>query len=137
MPPNRLPIVSTTPPRISTAAVPPTSATIAPGTRGMKRRSRIIRTSADAPKAIAGGEAVPAACASADIRAANSDGTAASRSPKKSRSWVLAISTAIPLVKPMTTGRGMYLTDAPMPVTPRMTRMTPAIIVHMSRPSTP
>ncbi len=59
------------------------------------------------------------------------------RSPRKSRICVLAIRTAMPLVKPMTTGRGMNLTAAPMPVTPSMTSITPAIIVHMNRPSTP
>ena len=34
------------------------------------------------------------------------DGSDAIRSPKKSRIWVLAISTAMPLVNPTTTGRG-------------------------------
>ena len=38
-----------------------------------------------------------------------SSGIAAIRSPKKSRICVLAMSTAMPLVKPTTTGRGMYL----------------------------
>ena len=47
------------------------------------------------------------------------------------------MSTAMPFVKPTTTGRGMKRTAAPMPVNPRTTSMTPAIIVHMNRPSTP
>lgn len=72
------------------------------------------------------------------MRAMNSPGTASSSvMPKKSLSWVLAITSAMPLVKPMTTGRGMNLTAVPVPVSPMMTRMTPAIIVHMKRPSTP
>ena len=50
---------------------------------------------------------------------------------------MLAISTAIPLVKPTTTGRGMNWTAAPMPVTPSTTSRTPAIMVHMKSPSTP
>ena len=52
-------------------------------------------------------------------------------SPRKSRIWVLAISTAIPFVKPMTTGRGMNRIALPLFVKPRMMRITPAIIVHM------
>ena len=40
--------------------------------------------------------------------------------PKKSLICVLAIRTAIPLVKPITMGRGMNFTAVPMPVTPRI-----------------
>ena len=43
----------------------------------------------------------------------------------------------MPPVKPMTTGRGMNRTAVPVPVSPMTTSMTPAIIVHMNRPSTP
>jgi hypothetical protein len=117
--------------------VPANSATIAPGTRGSSRRSTIITDSATAPNAVAAGDQVPKCAASAAIRALNSDGTAAICSPKKSRICVLAISTAIPLVKPMTTGRGRYFTAVPMPVRPRTTSSTPAIIVHMNSPSMP
>jgi len=34
-------------------------------------------------------------------------------------------------------GRGKYFTMVPMPVTPRSTSKTPAIMVHMNRPSIP
>jgi len=74
---------------------------------------------------------------SATIRGQNSPGTDPRSTPKKSRSCVLAMSTAIPFVKPITTGRGMNLTADPIPVRPMTTSMTPAIIVHMNRPSTP
>ena len=57
--------------------------------------------------------------------------------PKKSRICVLAIRTAMPLVKPMTTGRGMYFTAVPRPVMPSSIRITPAISVHMNSPSRP
>jgi hypothetical protein len=50
---------------------------------------------------------------------------------------VLAISTAIPLVKPTTTERGIKRTADPMPVKPMMTSIAPAMTVHMKRPSTP
>ena len=43
----------------------------------------------------------------------------------------------MPFVNPTTTGRGMKRTAVPVPVTPRMTSMTPAIIVHMKRPEMP
>ena len=43
----------------------------------------------------------------------------------------------MPLVKPSTTGRGMNFTAAPSPVAPMTNSSTPAIMVHMNRPSTP
>ena len=70
------------------------------------------------------------------MRPMNSPGTSIVR-PRKSRSCVLMITTAMPLVKPMTTGRGMYLTAVPVPVSPMITSITPAISVHMNSPSTP
>ncbi len=57
--------------------------------------------------------------------------------PKKSFTCVLAIRMAMPLVNPMTMGRGINFTAEPMPVRPMITRMTPAITVHMNKPSTP
>ena len=71
------------------------------------------------------------------MRGQNSPGTTFKSRPKKSRICVLAISTAMPFVKPTTTGRGMNFTAEPMPVRPMTTSITPAIIVHMNRPSTP
>ena len=43
----------------------------------------------------------------------------------------------MPLVNPMTTGRGMYFTAVPRPVMPRRIKITPAMSVHMNRPSRP
>ena len=43
----------------------------------------------------------------------------------------------MPFVNPTTTGRGMNFTAVPKPVAPKTTSRTPAIIVHMNRPSTP
>ena len=71
------------------------------------------------------------------MRAANSPGTLSMCSPKKSLICVLAMITAMPLVNPTTTGRGMNFTAFPRPVMPRNTSITPAISVHMYRPSTP
>ncbi len=86
---------------------------------------------------VASGENVRACAASAAMRGPNSPGTSFRSMPKKSRSWVLAIRTAMPFVKPTTTERGMNRTAAPMPVSPITTSMTPAIMVHMNNPSTP
>ena len=43
----------------------------------------------------------------------------------------------MPLVKPITTGRGMYFTAVPRPVMPSSISITPAINVHMNSPSRP
>src|SRR5579864_3126573 len=45
--------------------------------------------------------------------------------------------TAMPFVNPTTTGRGIYFTAVPRPVTPKMTSITPAMSVHMNKPSSP
>ena len=67
----------------------------------------------------------------------NSLGTVADESPKKSLICVDAISTAIPLVNPMVTDRGMNRTAVPRPVSPITIRITPAMAVHISKPGTP
>lgn len=60
------------------------------------------------------------------MRAKNSPAPAATCRPKKSLICVETIRSAIPLVKPMTTGRGMNFTADPSPVNPRTSRMQPA-----------
>ncbi len=72
----------------------------------------------------------------ASMRGQKSLGISA-RSPRKSLIWVLAINTPMPLVNPTTTGRGMNFTAEPIPVAPSTMSRTPAIIVHMKRPSRP
>ena len=64
-------------------------------------------------------------------------GTSPVFSPRKSLICVEAISSAMPLVKPMVTGRGMNLTAAPRPVSPMTMSIAPAIIVTSARPATP
>ena len=76
-------------------------------------------------------------CTMLCILAKNSPGTLSICNPKKSLICVLAMSTAMPFVNPITTGRGMNLTAVPKPVAPKIIRSTPAIIVHMNRPSMP
>ena len=71
------------------------------------------------------------------IRARNSLGTGGVFMPKKSLIWVEAISSAMPLVKPIVTGRGMYLTAAPRPVKPMMSSRKPAMIPTSAKPPSP
>jgi hypothetical protein len=80
---------------------------------------------------------VGAAAARAFMRSQNSLGTLSRCSPMKSLIWVLTMSTAMPLVKPITTGRGINLTAVPMPVAPRMTNIIPAMTVHINSLSMP
>ena len=120
-----------------TTTVPPTSATIVPGTP-LRHDSRQNQDRATTPaRGRRAGSIVPSAGVAMRSRSANSPAPLGHAQPRKSLICVLAMSTAMPLVKPTTTGRGMNRTAVPMPVAPSTTRMTPAIIVHMNRPSTP
>ena len=135
--PNRDPMVGTSSSSAIVAAVASTRATMGAGTRGANR-GRITSTASEpSPRAVAIGEIVGSARAASISRGRNTPLGCAKSSPRKSLIWVLAISTAMPLVNPITTGRGMYRTADPSPVTPSSRIITPAIIVHMSRPSTP
>jgi len=90
----------------------------------------------DTVNAIVAGSASGMASPSARIRAKNSLGGWTCR-PSASLICVVAMSRAMPFVKPTTTGRGMNFTAWPSPVTARNTRMTPAIIVTIIRPEGP
>ena len=64
-----------------------------------------------------------------------SAGTSVRRSPKRSRIWLVKMMTAIPAVKPVTTGSGIYLIQVPKRSSPAMIRIAPAIAVASSSPS--
>ena len=118
MPPNFEPIVSTGRLNAATASVPTTSATIEPGTRGNHRGDQQHeRQRADGEgergRIRSGHRRAPAAA----MRAKNSLGGSPMPRPKKSLICVEAMSSAMPLVKPSTTGRGMNFTACPSPVT--------------------
>ena len=137
MPPKRVPIVSTGSFSKTTSAVPANSATMYPGTRFTKRIKIRITTRANTPRPVSKGENVRKFRARISIRARNSPGTLSTLRPKKSLICVLAMMTAMPFVNPTTTGRGIYFTAVPRPVMPRMTSITPAMSVHMNKPSRP
>ena len=77
-------------------------ATIAPGMRvESMRQASMVATVANATM-VACDDQEGKLAANAFMRNQNSPGTVRSCNPKKSLIWVLAISTAMPLVKPMT-----------------------------------
>src|SRR5229473_8120586 len=137
IPPNRVPIVSTGNLKRKTATVAPSMATIGPGMRLETARHSNKTATVQLATSPARGVQVGEATASAFNRNQNSPGTLCKCKPQKSLIWVLAINTAIPFVKPSTTGRGINFTAEPMLVTPNTTSSTPAIIVHMKSPSMP
>ena len=72
------------------------------------------------------------------MRGTSSAGTGSDNGiPSRSLICVLAMTSAMPLVNPMTTGLGMNRTAVPVPVKPMITSSTPAIMVHMNKPSMP
>jgi hypothetical protein len=104
----------------------------------MSRFHTMMSASTPAATSVVGSDAVSACIVSSAILGTSSPGTGpCSVIPKKSLICVLAMTSAMPLVNPMTTGLGMKRTAVPDPVSPMITRTTPAIIVHMNKPSTP
>ena len=117
--------------------VAPSIATIGPGMRFERTRHSNMVATVAAASTVAVSDHVGELAARAFMRRQNTPGTFSSCNPKKSLICVLAIRTAMPLVNPMTTGRGRNFTPVPMPVAPMTTSRIPAITVHMNRPSTP
>ena len=127
--PNRDPMVSTGRRNSATASVPSTSATIVPGMRAESFGTPSTTASVATASPALNGENCGSACATSISRGRNTpDGCAIGR-PKKSLICVLAISTAMPFVNPITTGRGMKRTAVPIPVTPSSKISTPAMSV--------
>src|SRR5580700_10434936 len=137
MPPNRVPMLSTGRRQTTTIKVAATSTTIEPGTRFTNLRKSKITTTDDAANTAEGVENVCRWLKSACTRPTKSPGTFPIFKPKKSLICVLAIKTAMPLVKPTVTGRGMNFTIDPSPLRPSTKSITPAIIVQTSSPLSP
>jgi hypothetical protein len=100
-------MVSSGSPAPHPTAVAANSTTTVPGTRRVTRDRPKITASEATAVTVAAGEKVAAWAASASIRPRNSPGSCGTWSPKKSLICVLAMITAMPFVKPITTGRGM------------------------------
>ena len=73
----------------------------------------------------------------ADIFSTKSDGGFSNFRPKKSFICVEKITTAIPFVKPIVTGLGMYFMTEPIFISPMANNIRPAIIVHIKRACSP
>ncbi len=177
MPPNRVPMVSTSRRNSATAREPATSITMGPGKRVRNWRPRRIvldsarscsaasssivvfaapRLSASSasppvvidfghshrmarqpvPTATVTGSTAPMLAAMVRRRVKNSSGIAIP-SPAKSLTWKSRISTAMPLVKPMTIDMGMKRMSPPRRPRPIASSRTPAAIVHTTRLATP
>jgi len=137
MPWKRVSIVATARPRVCAAAVPATSATMVPGMRVLSVAHRISASSVQTPRPAVMASVVGSARPISSMRPTKSSGIRGMVRPRNSRSCVVAMMTAMPLVKPTTTGRGMKRMALPMPARPSSTSITPAIIVQMNRPGTP
>mmetsp|Transcript_7068 Transcript_7068/g.30132 ORF Transcript_7068/g.30132 Transcript_7068/m.30132 type:complete len:255 (+) Transcript_7068:2592-3356(+) len=120
MPPKRLPMVSSGRASPAVASVAPASAMTVPGSSAIARRQPVSgrsaamflgqsSTTAMQATAIAGaaGFSVAAWSATAPIWPKKSAGIWAIRNPSRSFSWASAISTAMPLVKPVTMATGI------------------------------
>ena len=94
-------------------------------------------TSAPTPSAAATGDHVPSAWPISIMRGRNTPDGFSMCSPSRSRTCVLAMSSAMPFVNPTTTDRGRKRTAAPSPVRPIITSARPASNVHMYSPSSP
>ena len=146
IPPKRLPIVSTGSFSSQTASVAATSATIDPGigvslpanwmplpSLGMKNCQMMMMASEHSAIPSATGFTVCKVAPSVDSIPKKSAGMAATRSPMKSLTCDSAISTAMPLVKPITTAIGMNRIRVPSLNNPIRNSSTPDIAVAMIR----
>ena len=150
MPPKRLPMVSTGQCPSATPVVASTNTTIEPGTSARRVSAGCRRPSAGRAnchstsrprQAKANKVAVPlklgrAACSVASMPK-KSAGILLVRRPKKSLICDNAISTAMPLVKPITTATGMKRTRVPSLNRPIANSITPDMAVAMIRLARP
>lgn len=136
--PNRLPSVAMSRCKADTMMVPRNTATMEAGTRAPHFAGHSLMNST-VPKASArDGQFVSPRCSARKTTfSRNSAGTPVTSSPRKSFTCVLKMYTAMPAVKPITTGSGMYLIITPSRATPIAIRISPAIKVQTIRFSGP
>ncbi|OQC10236.1 MAG: hypothetical protein BWX79_01346 [Alphaproteobacteria bacterium ADurb.Bin100] len=150
MPPKRLPMVSTLRFSSHTASVARTRATIDPGIGvsfpvnwmplpilGMKNCQMTMMASEASATANAAGLKVCSAEPSVDSMPKKSAGMLVTCRPRKSLTCDSAISTAMPLVNPITTAIGMKRISVPSLNRPIRNSSTPDIAVAMMRLASP
>ena len=133
--PNREPMVSTGRSASATIADVTATAAISPGNFGATRRKTTISTMVPRPIRAEAAENVGRAAHSTSILLRNSAGTSATLSPKRSFSWLVAMITAMPIVKPFMTGSGTRRMRFPARKYPAISKIRPAMNVAMTRPS--
>jgi len=135
MPPKREPIVSTGRPSIATPAAAATTAIRKAGSFGASLRIATMATSDSRATATVAGETVSRASQNACHFARKLPGTLSSDRPNRSRIWLEKMMTAMPAVKPVTTGSGMYLIQVPRRARPATTSIAEAMNVASTSPS--
>ena len=135
--PKREPMVSTGSCSQAASSEASTTAIRKPGARGAKRRRPKISSMLPAAMPVAQTFTEPKPPASALILGTNSAGRSCRPRPKKSLSWLLKMITAMPAVKPVISGCGMYFINVPTFISAAAIRISPAMIVASSRPSMP
>jgi hypothetical protein len=108
-----------------------------PGSFGANRRSSRMTASEPAAMVTVATSRLGIARTYATHFAMKSAGTASICSPSRSFTWLEKITSAIPAVKPVMTGCGMYLIHVPSLSRPAATRIRPASRVASSNPSYP
>ena len=132
-----VPIVSTGSLKITAIAVPASSATIEPGTRFVTSGHKQDDGERTPPTStVLGSTRLPDAPPARHSRRKLARHGARLQS-QKIRICVEAISTAIPFVNPIVTGRGINFTAIPSPVAPITSSRTPAITVTINSPDSP
>ena len=143
MPPKRLPMVSTGRENRALATVMRISTARGPGRRAIQLTVFALWFQASspasdpAPTATVAGSMLGRAVHSAAILAKNSPGRFSICRPRKSLICEMKITTAMPLVKPITTDSGMKRIMLPRRSAPRANSRMPDIMVAMSRFCTP
>ena len=135
IPPKTEPIVLTGWLKAQTATEPSTTAIRNDGHFGRYRRRAKITTSAATDTPSAAGESVARAAQSTSNFTTTSPGFDFGSRPKRSFSWLVKMITAIPAVKPVTTGSGTYLIQVPRRAKPATINISPASSVASTNPS--
>ena len=105
-----------------------------PGQVGFHLRRPTITARPSTVSATAAGCVVPMYSANAFQRGTNSAGTAPIRKPSMSFTWLEKMLTAMPAVKPVITGCGMYFISVPSRNRPAAMSISPASRVHRISP---
>ena len=134
---NRVPSVSAGTPSAHAANVTVPIATSGAGTRRVRRGARRRSASVAAATPHSTSEALPRAAHRAATLSGKRSGMRATCRPSTSFSWRVAITVAMPAVKPVVTGCGMNSTSRPRRAAPIPTSRRPAMRPAVRSPERP